>query len=115
VVVSPQRISESARNRGIVSLLPERHDDELVSLVSTHVEEIPTREIAHEQSPVGRSLDLTGFICSRHGSLDVRLFTERSADALAIALGGVIGDSDQHRQQATIVAWTGDANALLDL
>ena len=98
VVVTAQGVGEPLGHGGVLALLPERDHDELGTPFRTaHVDDVAALQIADEDRSAGPGLDPAGGVRASDAGGDFGLLVERSADALAEALGGMIGHGYEHR------------------
>jgi hypothetical protein len=98
VIVAAQRVGEALRDGGVLALLPQRHHDQLaVALRAADVDQRGAIEIADQNCSSFASADPAGGARTGYASRDLELWLQGSADALAEAVGGVIGDGDEHR------------------
>ena len=96
-VEAPEGVREALRHRGLLPLLPQRHDDELVT---RHVPQADEDEVAvaNVDGAAWRFGYATGPIGLSHPADHLRPRIEHAADALEVALDGVVGDGDQRRR-----------------
>lgn len=108
VIIAPQGVGEPFRHGGVLTLLPEGHDEQLDSLPPADIDQIPSLEIADEQRAARIGLDAAGRVGADDAGGDLGLLVERSPDALTEALSRVIGHGDEHGQALTIQARSGE-------
>jgi hypothetical protein len=89
-----KRVGEPARDRRVLSLLPQRDDDELVARVVlyAHVHEVGALEVPDVDRAAAGLGDATDLVRAAHTAGDLRPGVEHAAHALEVALDGVIGD-----------------------
>ncbi len=92
----PQRVGEAFGDGGILAFLPQRDHDQAAALGPAHVEQIALATVAHEHLAARASFDAAGSVGLRGARGDLGLGFERAADPLAIAVGGVVGDFEEH-------------------
>jgi hypothetical protein len=97
MIVAAERIGESPGHGGVLALLPQGDHDKLDPIGAANIDDVATLEVAHEDGSVVAGLEPTGGMGPGDARGDLGLLVERPADALAEPLGGVIGDSDEHR------------------
>jgi len=97
MVIAAQGVGEPLGHGGVLTLLPERDHDQLARPLGTaDVDDIATLQVADEDRSAGPGLDPAGGVGAGDAGGDLGLLVERSADPLAEAFGGVVGDGDEH-------------------
>jgi hypothetical protein len=96
MVVPAQGIGEPPVYGGRFTPLPQGHDDELVAARAADVDEVGPFEVVDQNRAALAWLAAAGLAGPGYPTGDLRLGFERSAYTLTEALGGMVGDHDEH-------------------